>query len=332
MSLKWRSFSSKTTAILFTALIHAGVGILLFANWDNIQLATGGGGAPPSPTSETAAIPAQAIDHQQLEAELNRLAAVENAKVEAEQKRIADQEKAVKAAEQKRIAEEKKIVELQKKQAQLKKQQEIEKQQQIAAAALAQKKRIAEEQAAKAAEQKRIIEEKKALEIKKQQTLDKKKQQEIAAAAEKKRLAEQAATKAAADAKAAAEAKAIADAKAAAAKAAGEKATALANAAANNAALSAIEGYGNQIGDKVRAYWNLSEGYNGLMVTVSIMMDESGRPKGKPNIIESSGNPAFDQEAVAAIIRAAPFPLPKDNLLARQRLLKEGLIFDFSPQ
>ena len=64
-------------------------------------------------------------------------------------------------------------------------------------------------------------------------------------------------------------------------------------------------------------------GVDNLKVIVELQLDENGYLLDNPQIYESSGEPEYDEEAIRAVLKAAPLPMPKDpELIEEFRNLK----------
>jgi colicin import membrane protein len=92
---------------------------------------------------------------------------------------------------------------------------------------------------------------------------------------------------------------------------------ALAAAAAEQRALTIEQKYMGLIQASIRAEWiNQFDPLANLQVTLVIQLD----PKGKVESVEvsqSSGNAAFDRQAMAAVQKASPLPIPDDPSIAK---------------
>jgi colicin import membrane protein len=55
-----------------------------------------------------------------------------------------------------------------------------------------------------------------------------------------------------------------------------------------------------------------------LVVVVEVLLDSGGELLGIPMVVESSGLPQYDEEAVRAVMKAAPLPLPKERELLEE--------------
>jgi colicin import membrane protein len=225
------------------------------------------------------------------EAEAKRLAE-EKIRKEAETRRLAE-EKARKAAEAKRLAEEKARKE-------------------------AEAKRLAEEKARKAAEAKRLAEEKARKAAEAKRLAEEKAREE----AEAKRLAEEKARKDA-------EAKRVAAEKArreAEAKAREQELAAQMQATQDQAEVARVVA---AIRDKVERNWLRPPGTAalGLKCRVRVRLGANGTVL-LVNVIESSGNGAFDRSVESAVRKADPLPMPDTERLKAQ--FRE-LTFEFDP-
>lgn len=75
--------------------------------------------------------------------------------------------------------------------------------------------------------------------------------------------------------------------------------------------------YLEKLDQQIKQNWHLPEwlANKNLAAAVVIKFDESGNLLDK-KLVRSSGNPTFDQEAIAAIAASAPFPAPPENLVS----------------
>ncbi|MFZ1828588.1 MAG: cell envelope integrity protein TolA, partial [Candidatus Competibacteraceae bacterium] len=183
-----------------------------------------------------------------------------------------------------------------------------------------------------AAEAKRQAEVEAAAETKRKAAAEAKRQAEIEAAAEAKRKAEVEAAEEA-KRKAAAEAKRKAEAAAAEAKRRAEEARKLAQELAAREAhgqfiKEAILRHAALIKQRVERNWSLPMGSSANQsCTLRISMTPSGVVT-DVQIVQSSGDTAFDNSAIAAVQKASPLPAPSDaEVLAKFRTFN----FRFKP-
>ncbi|MFZ1775504.1 MAG: cell envelope integrity protein TolA [Rhizobiaceae bacterium] len=80
-------------------------------------------------------------------------------------------------------------------------------------------------------------------------------------------------------------------------------------------ALALEAGHTARLGDVIARCWNLPliENVGSLTAKVSFQLDPNGALAGNPQIIVSSGNRPFDESALRAIKKCAPFDLPRDR-------------------
>lgn len=93
----------------------------------------------------------------------------------------------------------------------------------------------------------------------------------------------------------------------------------------------ALIAYYNSIKRKINQEWVISKGdYTGTLVTkIVVMIDANG------NILQSqykksSGDGSFDESAMRAIKRTAPFPVPPASI--QSEALTEGFLIEFNPR
>jgi len=243
------------------------------------------------------------IDASKVDAEVQRLQDDEQRKEQAAVERVKQLEEKAQQAETKREQEQKRLEDLKQKQVQ-------------------ESKRLKEQ------ETKRKLEEQKQTEVERKKE-QQQKQAEAKAKADAKAKTDAKAkveteAKAKADAKAKAEAKAKADAKtrADAQRKADEKAL-QDQLSAESAALDAARDQGiiNQyvgiIGDKVRRNWIQPPNSQGLSCVLRVQLMPGG-DVANVQVVQSSGNAAFDRSMETAVYRAAPLPLPPDPKIANQ--------------
>ncbi|MFZ5622570.1 MAG: cell envelope integrity protein TolA [Pseudomonadota bacterium] len=232
---------------------------------------------PEGGPAQSKPVQAIAIDESKLEAELERLQQAETQKEREAAERLRKIEEQARQAEAAREREQQRLQELKKKQE-------------------------AEAQRLRDQEAQRKLEQQKAAEAKRQQEeLARKKQ------AEEKRLAElEAKRKMEAEAKRKAAEKALQE-QLAAERAAREAAQAEANQRVVNQYVGAIQA-------QVRRNWIQPTNWQGRSCTVQVQLIPGG-DVASVQIVQSSGDPAFDRSVEAAVYRAAPLPLPPDPAL-----------------
>lgn len=279
-------------AFLYAVLVHlALIGMLVFSlDW---TIKPEGGPAQSKP------VQAIAIDESRLEAELERLQQAETQKEREAAERLRRIEEQARQAEAAREREQQRLQELKKKQeaeAQRLREQEAQRklEQQKAAEARRQQEELARR---KQAEEKRLAE------------LEAERKMEAEA---KRKAEEEARRKAEAEARAKAEAERKAAEKAlqeqlAAERAAREAAQAEANQRVVNQYVGAIQA-------QVRRNWIQPTNWQGRSCTVQVQLIPGG-DVASVQIVQSSGDPAFDRSVEAAVYRAAPLPLPPDPAL-----------------
>lgn len=86
------------------------------------------------------------------------------------------------------------------------------------------------------------------------------------------------------------------------------------------------DGYINRIIGSIEQYLITPPGAKGkddLEVVVEVNLDVDGSVTGWPRVLQRSGVPEYDEEAVRAVMKASPLPMPKDpELLDEFRTLK----------
>jgi TonB family protein len=60
----------------------------------------------------------------------------------------------------------------------------------------------------------------------------------------------------------------------------------------------------------VRKNWVRAPGFQGLVTTLSVELDEGGNVVGEPTVKQRSGNPFYDDSVIRAIQKASPLPRP----------------------
>jgi len=325
----WQLVKEHPRSFVYALLAHLLLIIMLVINLDWATKPTPAG-APSAP------VQAVVIDESKVNAEVERLKTEDQRKVQQEQaaaERLRELEAKTQQAEAARVKEQKKLETLKQKQ-------------------VIEEKRLKEQESQRKLEQQKLATEQKKLEQKKleQKKLEQKKleqkqaeQKQQAAEAEKKKQAEEkrlaeaeakrkieAKTKADAEAKAKADAEAKAKAAAEAQRKAAEQAL-QAQIAAEDAARdqSIISQYVGIIGDRVRRNWIQPPSSRvGLSCVVKVQLMPGGDVI-SAQVVQSSGDAAFDRSVEAAVYRAAPLPLPPDPGLFESF---RTLTFNFSPK
>ena len=320
----WQLVKEHPRSFVYALLAHLLLIIMLVINLDWATKPTPAG-APSAP------VQAVVIDESKVNAEVERLKTEDQRKEQQEQaaaERLRELEAKTQQAEAARVKEQKKLETLKQKQ-------------------VVEEKRLKEQESQRKLEQQKLATEQKKLEQKKleQKKLEQKQaeQKQQAAEAEKKKQAEEkrlaeaeAKRKIEAKAKADAEAKAKADAEAKAKAAAEAQRKAAEQAlqaqiAAEDAARdqSIISQYVGIIGDRVRRNWIQPPSSRvGLSCVVKVQLMPGGDVI-SAQVVQSSGDAAFDRSVEAAVYRAAPLPLPPDPGLFESF---RTLTFNFSPK
>ncbi|HWS04033.1 MAG TPA: cell envelope integrity protein TolA [Gammaproteobacteria bacterium] len=322
----WQLVKEHPRSFVYALLAHLLLIIMLVINLDWATKPTPAG-APSAP------VQAVVIDESKVNAEVERLKTEDQRKVQQEQaaaERLRELEAKTQQAEAARVKEQKKLETLKQKQ-------------------VVEEKRLKEQESQRKLEQQKLATEQKKLEQKKleQKKLEQKQaeQKQQAAEAEKKKQAEEkrlaeaeakrkieaeAKAKADAEAKAKADAEAKAKAAAEAQRKAAEQAL-QAQIAAEDAARdqSIISQYVGIIGDRVRRNWIQPPSSRvGLSCVVKVQLMPGGDVI-SAQVVQSSGDAAFDRSVEAAVYRAAPLPLPPDPGLFESF---RTLTFNFSPK
>jgi colicin import membrane protein len=315
----WQLVKEHPRSFVYALLAHLLLIIMLVINLDWATKPTPAG-APSAP------VQAVVIDESKVNAEVERLKTEDLRKEQQEQaaaERLRELEAKTKQAEAARVKEQKKLETLKQKQ-------------------VVEEKRLKEQESQRKLEQQKLATEQKKLEQKKLEQKQAEQKQQAAEAekkkqAEEKRLAEaEAKRKIEAKAKADAEAKAKADAEAKAKAAAEAQRKAAEQAlqaqiAAEDAARdqSIISHYVGIIGDRVRRNWIQPPSSRvGLSCVVQVQLMPGGDVV-SAQVVQSSGDAAFDRSVEAAVYRAAPLPLPPDPGLFESF---RTLTFNFSPK
>lgn len=308
-------FKDHPSAFAYSVLVHAVLVALLSFSLDWTLKPVGG----PQPE----VIQAVALDEQRVQQEVEKLKAAENKKQSEAERKLRELEEQARKAEEQRKAEQQQLADLKKQKEQEAKKQEAEKQRleklKAEQAALA-KKQEAEKKRLAEQEQKRKAEEaarKKAEEERKQAEAEAKKKAE-----EEKRKAEEAKRKAEEEAKRKA-------AEAAMQKKLAEEQAALA-AEQERRNQTVVDQYVLAIKDRVQRNWIQPPGSRaGLSCVVKVRLIPGGGVA-SVQIVQSSGDVAFDDSVEKAVYRADPLPLPppEQGLFERFR----ELTFRFAPQ
>ena len=315
----WQLVKEHPRSFVYALLAHLLLIIMLVINLDWATKPTPAG-APSAP------VQAVVIDESKVNAEVERLKTEDQRKEQQEQaaaERLRELEAKTQQAEAARVKEQKKLETLKQKQ-------------------VVEEKRLKERESQRKLEQQKLATEQKKLEQKKLEQKQAEQKQQAAEAekkkqAEEKRLAEaEAKRKIEAKAKADAEAKAKADAEAKAKAAAEAQRKAAEQAlqaqiAAEDAARdqSIISQYVGIIGDRVRRNWIQPPSSRvGLSCVVQVQLMPGGDVV-SAQVVQSSGDAAFDRSVEAAVYRAAPLPLPPDPGLFESF---RTLTFNFSPK
>ncbi|MFN2309763.1 MAG: cell envelope integrity protein TolA [Gammaproteobacteria bacterium] len=300
----WQIIKEHPRAFMYALLAHLVLVVMLVFSMDWTPKPTASGVPKPEP------VQAVIVDEAKVNAEMQRLQAEEQREAQAAAERLRQIEEQTQQAEAARKQEQQRLEAL--------KSERVEQQR-------------LQEQAAK-----RKLEEQKQAEVKR------KAEAKAKADAEAKRKAEteaEAKAKAEADAKvkaAAAKAKAEADAKAKAEaeRKAAEKALQT-QLAAERAALDAARNrqvlgqYAAAMRQKVERSWIQPPSFRvGLSCTVRVRLIPGG-DVASVQIVQSSGDAAFDRSVEAAVLRAAPLPLPPDPALFESLRVIE---FVFAPK
>ena len=327
----WQLVKEHPRSFVYALLAHLLLIIMLVINLDWATKPTPAG-APSAP------VQAVVIDESKVNAEVERLKTEDQRKEQQEQaaaERLRELEAKTKQAEAARVKEQKKLETLKQKQ-------------------VVEEQRLKERESQRKLEQQKLATEQKKLEQKKLEQKQAEQKQQAAEAekkkqAEEKRLAEaeakrkiEAEAKAKADAEAKAKTKADAEAKAKADAEAKAKAAAEAQRKAAEQALQAqiaaedaardqsiISQYVGIIGDRVRRNWIQPPSSRvGLSCVVKVQLMPGGDVI-SAQVVQSSGDAAFDRSVEAAVYRAAPLPLPPDPGLFESF---RTLTFNFSPK
>jgi colicin import membrane protein len=286
----WHVVKEHPRAFMYAVLVHLALAIMLVFSMDWTPKPTATGAAKPEP------VQAVIVDESKVNAEMQRLQDAERRKEQEAAERVRKLEEQAQQAETARKQEQQRLEEL--------KQQQVTEQ-----------KRLQEQEA------KRKLEQQKQAEAKRKADAEAKAKAE----ADAKRKAEtEAKAKAEAEAKAKAAAKAKAEAEAKAKAAAERKAAEKAlqdQLTAERAALDAARNqqilgqYTAAMRQKVERNWIQPPSFRvGLSCTVRVQLMPGG-DVASVQIVQSSGDAAYDRSVEAAVYRAAPLPIPPDPAL-----------------
>lgn len=356
MRLRWRRHLEDTASVILAVLLHVAVAVVLWIAFQPLQLLSAS--APAADASKgPQPIAAVVVSDSQIKAEEQRLASQDAARKAAlqaaEQKRQQAEQQAA-ALERKRHQEQQQLAALEAQQEKVKRQREQAQKQ----AQQAEQQRQQAEQAAQQAKEQAAAAARRTAAAKHQAEQAKKQAQEAA----KQRAAEEAARKAAEAARKAAEAKreqakkaaeeakrkaeeakkarqrqaaeaarkaAEAKRKAAEQKARQQLADSLRAAAHQRELSNLVAQYTRLIKQRVEHNWLLpSNSQHGLQCLLNIQLDPLGNVT-SVKVVNSSGDPAFDRSAVAAVHRASPLPLPDDP---QARAQFQSFNFKFNPE
>ncbi|HEB99100.1 MAG TPA: cell envelope integrity protein TolA [Thiotrichales bacterium] len=311
----WRLIREDPRAFVFALLAHVALLVFLFVGLDwNIRPPAGGAPRPK-------AIQAVAVDEARVQAELKKLEEAEKRRQREAEARLRKLREEARKAEQKRIQEQKRLAELKRKREQeAKRRAELERKKKLEAKRKAELKRKqeAERKRREEAERKRRAEEKRKAEL-----AAKKKREE-----EARRKAEEEARRKAEEAKRRAEEEARRKAEAALKEQlAAEQAALAAEQARRDQRI--VDQYIAAIRQKVERNWiQPATSRKGLFCLVQVSLIPGGEVT-SVQIVQGSGDAAFDRSVEAAVYRASPLPLPSDaRLFDRFR----RLTFRFSPK
>lgn len=288
----WHVVKEHPRAFMYAVLVHLALVVMLVFSLDWTPKPTASGAAQPEP------VQAVVVDAAKVDAEVQRLQEDERRKEQEAAERVRQLEEQAKQAETARKQEQQRLEELKQQQA-------------------AEQKRLQEQEAKRKLEQQKQAEAKRKAEAeaKAKAEADAKRKAEAEAKAkaeaEAKRKAEAAAkAKAEADAKAKAEAERKAAEKALQDQLAAERAAL--DAARNQQILAQ---YTAAMRQKVERNWIQPPSSRlGLSCTVRVQLMPGG-DVASVQIVQSSGDAAFDRSVEAAVYRAAPLPLPPDPAL-----------------
>lgn len=315
----WQLVKEHPRSFVYALLAHLLLIIMLVINLDWATKPTPAG-APSAP------VQAVVIDESKVNAEVERLKTEDQRKEQQEQaaaERLRELEAKTKQAEAARVKEQKKLETLKQKQ-------------------IVEEQRLEERESQRKLEQQKLATEQKKLEQKKLEQKQAEQKQQAAEAEKKKQTEEKRLAEAEAKRKIEAKAKADAEAKAKADAEAKAKAAAEAQRKAAEQALQAqiaaedaardqgiISQYVGIIGDRVRRNWIQPPSSRvGLSCVVQVQLMPGGDVI-SAQVVQSSGDAAFDRSVEAAVFRAAPLPLPPDPGLFESF---RTLTFNFSPK
>ncbi|MFP5504773.1 MAG: cell envelope integrity protein TolA [Gammaproteobacteria bacterium] len=287
----WQVVKEHPRAFMYAVLVHLALVVMLVFSLDWTPKPTASGAAKPEP------VQAVVVDAAKVDAEVQRLQEDERRKEQEAAERVRQLEEQARQAETARKQEQQRLEELKQQQA-------------------AEQKRLQEQEAKRRIEQQKQAEAKRKAEAeaKAKAQADAKRKAEAEAKAkaeaEAKRKAEAAAkAKAEADAKAKAEAERKAAEKALQDQLAAERAAL--DAARNQQILAQ---YTNAIQQKVIRSWRKPPSWQGMSCTVRVQLMPGGGVA-SVQIVQSSGDAAYDRSVEDAVYRAAPLPLPPDPAL-----------------
>jgi len=311
----WRLIREDPRAFVFALLAHVALLVFLFVGLDwNIRPQAGGAPRPK-------AIQAVAVDEARVQEELKKLEEAEKRRQREAEARLRKLREEARKAEQKRIQEQKRLAELKRKREQeAKRRAELERKKKLEARRKAELKRKqeAERKRREEAERKRRAEEKRKAEL----AAKKKREEEARRKAEeaKRRAEEEARRKAEEERRKAAEA-ALKE------QLAAEQAALAAEQARRDQRI--VDQYIAAIRQKVERNWiQPATSRKGLFCLVQVTLIPGGEVT-SVQIVQGSGDAAFDRSVEAAVYRASPLPLPSDaRLFDRFR----RLTFRFSPK
>jgi colicin import membrane protein len=283
----WYVVKEHPRAFMYAVLVHLALVIMLVFSLDWTPKPAATGAAKPEP------VQAVIVDESKVDAEVQRLQDAERRKEQEAAERVRKLEEQARQAETARKQEQQRLEDLKRQQA-------------------TEQKRLQEQEA------KRKIEQQKQAEAKRKAEAEAKAAAEAKAKAEAdaKAKAAEAKAKAEADAKAkaAAEAKARAEAERRAAENALQEQLAAERAAMDAARnQQVLAQYTAAMRQKVERNWIQPPSSRlGLSCTVRVQLMPGG-DVASVQIVQSSGDAAFDRSVEAAVYRAAPLPLPADR-------------------
>ncbi len=285
----WAVIRNHPVAVFFAVLAHVVFLVLLFVSIDFSDKSILAGSAKP----QIEIINATAVDEKQIQKRLDEIKAAEQRKKDA-----ARRAKDARLKEQKRKAElKKKRAEEQRRKAEAKKRKQRE---------AAERKRLAELEKKRKEKQRKARE----AELKKKQELARKQEEERKRREEEERARQ-------AELKRQQEIKQQEEELAAKLRAEQEARAAAARHAARQTEISKYQAL---IKNEVTRHWNIPSASSETLKTVVKVRIIPGGDVVDVQIINSSGDPAFDQSVEKAVYRAAPLPVPS---------IESGLFDDF---